>query len=592
MKTAILLITFNRLDYVKETLKAISKAKPPRLYLASDGPRPNKPGEKEQVQAVRDYILTHIDWPCEIKTRFLKTNSGGCKYGVSGAVSWFFENEQEGIILEDDCVANPSFFSYCEKLLEKYRNDKRVWHIAGDAPVEANIKDSYYFAKIQHCWGWASWADRWKHFSLDISKYDPSELKKFSKHKTVQQYWGKILERLKRNEIDSWAYPWTFNVVAHDGLCINPAHNLISNIGEIGVHYSGKNNHLNKNTFSINKIKHPWRVLLNKKLVDRIYAEKFGISLKSTQQKVSKYYFFSIPLLKIEKENTFPIKKATTTTPPKTIILPPKKEPLITTKKEAETIIGKANNLINKEQNSVKKEIVQVAKKENIKSIQRESLPPHSHLSFAQDGEDLCLYSYINKNPNYKGFYVDIGALDPFRFSNTYIFYQHGWHGINIDGTPGSMSKFNKFRPNDLNIEAVVSDKSGEEINYFIFNDPALNCFDKIRIKEIEANTQYKLLKEKKLKTKTINEILEQYLPKGQKIDFITIDVEGIDTKIIRSLNYEKYAPDYFIIEELDYKLKDFMTYKSSSIYQFLSQKGYIVIAKTKRSVLYYRKES
>ncbi len=134
MKTAVLLITFNRLDYVKESLKAIAKAKPPRLYIASDGPRPDKIGEKEQVQAVRDYVLSHIDWKCEVFTRFLEKNSGGCKNGVSGAVTWFFENEPEGIILEDDCVANPSFFPYCEKLLKKYRDNKNVWHIAGDAP--------------------------------------------------------------------------------------------------------------------------------------------------------------------------------------------------------------------------------------------------------------------------------------------------------------------------------------------------------------------------------------------------------------------------------------------------------------------------
>lgn len=277
MKTAVLLITFNRLDYVKESLKAIAAAKPPRLYIASDGPRPNKVGEREQVQAVRDYLLSHIDWPCEVHKRFLDTNSGGCKNGVSGAVTWFFENEREGIILEDDCVANLSFFPYCEKLLKKYRHKKRVWHIAGDAPVDVDMPETYYFAKIQHCWGWASWADRWKHFSLDLSNYGSTELKKFSEHESVQKYWENILDGLKRNEIDSWAYPWAFNIVAHDGLCINPAHNLITNIGTEGVHYSGNDKELNKITFSITKIKHPKKIDLDKKLVNRIWVEKFGI---------------------------------------------------------------------------------------------------------------------------------------------------------------------------------------------------------------------------------------------------------------------------------------------------------------------------
>lgn len=214
----------------------------------------------------------------------------------------------------------------------------------------------------------------------------------------------------------------------------------------------------------------------------------------------------------------------------------------------------------------------------------------NNRLSFSQDGEDLCLYSYImEENPNYKGFYVDIGALDPFRFSNTCLFYLYGWHGINIDATPGSMKKFNQYRTNDINIETVISDKPDKEIDYFIFNEPALNCFDESRLSEILSKPQYKLLETRKLKTKTINEILDKYVPAGQKIDFITLDIEGVDVEVIRSLNYEKYAPDYFIVEELDYKYSDFIGYSASPIYQFLSQKGYIVVAKTKRSVIYKR---
>ncbi len=110
-----------------------------------------------------------------------------------------------------------------------------------------------------------------------MSGYGQDELKKFSEYESVQQYWGNILDGLKRNEIDSWAYPWSFNIVAHDGLCINPAHNLISNIGTEGVHYSGNDKELAKKTFSITKIKHPKKICLNKNLVDYIYVQKFGI---------------------------------------------------------------------------------------------------------------------------------------------------------------------------------------------------------------------------------------------------------------------------------------------------------------------------
>ncbi len=305
MKTAVLLLTFNRLDYLKDVFAMIAKAKPPRLYIASDGPRPEKDGEKEKIEEVRQYLLSHINWPCDVKTRFLKVNSGGCKYGVSSAVSWFFANEPEGIILEDDCVPDLTFFSFCENLLNKYREDKRVWHIAGDAPIDANIKESYYFAKIEHCWGWASWSDRWQYFSLDLSKYGKKELAKFSDDINVQAYWGKILEKLQRGEIDSWAYPWTFNIVAHDGLCINPAHCLISNIGEEGVHYNGRNRDLNKKTKQIFKLLHPKKVVLNKDLVFQIYENKFQINMsrKIIQKKIQKYFLFSfIPLLSIEEK--------------------------------------------------------------------------------------------------------------------------------------------------------------------------------------------------------------------------------------------------------------------------------------------------
>jgi hypothetical protein len=301
MKTAVLLVTFNRLDYLKEVLTAVSKAKPPRLYIASDGPRPEKDGEKEKVQEVRDYLLSHIDWDCEVKTRFLEVNSGGCGKGVSGAVTWFFENEPEGIILEDDCVPDLTFFSFCEELLDKYRNDKRVWHIAGDAPIEADdIKESYYFAKIQHCWGWASWADRWKHFTYDISHYGEDVIKKFSDDKYVQKYWKKIQEHMNRKEIDTWDYQWTFNIVANDGLCINPTHCLVSNIGDFGVHYSSKSADLHRRTSAINKIIHPKVIAFNYPLINQIYCEKFRIQ---PQQKAKiKYKLFGfIPLLKIEE---------------------------------------------------------------------------------------------------------------------------------------------------------------------------------------------------------------------------------------------------------------------------------------------------
>jgi len=305
MKKAVLFITFTRLDYAKKVLEAISKAKPPRLYIASDGPRPDKAGEKEKVEAVREYILEHIDWKCDVKTRFLETNSGGAAQGVSGAITWFFENEPDGIILEEDEVPNQSFFIYCEELLDKYRDDKRIWHITGDAPIEVDVKDSYYFAKIEHCWGWATWADRWKNYSLDISDLPKNVLEKFSAKTYIQKYWQKIWKELNEGKIDTWDYQWTFIIVNNDGLCINPTQNLVTNIGVDGMHYKGavKDKDLQKKTFELQTIIHPQKIELNEHLVERIYKEKFNL-MEGMVKYQRKFYLFSIlPIYTIKKKN-------------------------------------------------------------------------------------------------------------------------------------------------------------------------------------------------------------------------------------------------------------------------------------------------
>ena len=278
MNKAVLFVTFNRLDYVKETFEQIRKAKPPRFYIASDGPREHVEGEKEKIQEVRDYILSNIDWDCDVKTRFLDKNSGGSAYNIPASINWMFECEKDGIIIEEDCVPNQSFFKFCEELLDKYKDDKRVWHITGDgACPNLQIKESYYFAKIQHCWGWASWADRWKHFKLDITDYNRDNLKKFSDKKEVQQYWSDILTMMQAKPGFAWDYQWTFIIVANNGYCINPTKNLVSNIGVEGEHYSGNSTELKAKTYEIENIVHPKNIEYNWNAIDYIYTTRFGI---------------------------------------------------------------------------------------------------------------------------------------------------------------------------------------------------------------------------------------------------------------------------------------------------------------------------
>lgn len=205
---------------------------------------------------------------------------------------------------------------------------------------------------------------------------------------------------------------------------------------------------------------------------------------------------------------------------------------------------------------------------------------------YSQDGEDAVLAGFYEDKPNYQGFYVDIGAHHPLRFSNTQLFYERGWCGINIDATPGSMKEFNKLRKNDINIETGISDISGEA-EYFLFEESALNSFDK-KLSEERINHGWKLKEKIKAHLIPINDILEKYLPLNlQRIDFISIDVEGLELQILQSFNFTKYSPDYFLIEDLSNFDKDIIDLEHGNIYRFLTNRGYIVVAKTQRVFIF-----
>lgn len=279
MKKAVLFLIFNRLDTTTKVFEEIKLAKPPRLYIASDGARKNKENESHKVENIRQWVLNNVDWDCDVKTLFREENLG-CKEAVSSAITWFFKHEEDGIILEDDCLPNQSFFNFSEELLNYYKNDKRIWHISGNQFIpDYNCNASYYFAKIMHCWGWASWADRWQHFKSDMSDYDKKYLKNFSFNKTIQNYWKNILNALTKHKIDTWDYQWAFEIVKNKGFCINPSVNLVSNIGFDGTHFTSDQNvsHLNLPRFEIEKITHPKEVSYDYNAIDYIYKNIFGI---------------------------------------------------------------------------------------------------------------------------------------------------------------------------------------------------------------------------------------------------------------------------------------------------------------------------
>ena len=250
LKTAVLFLVFNRPDTTKQVFKAIRQAKPPRLYVAADGPRADKSGEAEKVEQVRR-IATQVDWECEVKTLFRDKNLG-CGKGVSRAITWFFENEEEGIILEDDCLPSQSFFWFCEELLERYRGDERVMHIGGCNPIDKQlVSNIYYFSKYNRIWGWASWRRAWKYYDVKISLWPLIKRKKLHysifNNRKESRLWESLWDIVYSNKLDTWDYQWFFCRVIQ-GKAIIPCVNLVSNIGfnKDGTHTHNQNEALSK----------------------------------------------------------------------------------------------------------------------------------------------------------------------------------------------------------------------------------------------------------------------------------------------------------------------------------------------------------
>lgn len=251
-RSAILFLVFNRPETTRKVFETIRKAQPARLYIAADGPRVNKPDEAARCEEVRK-IVSNVGWNCETKTLFREANLG-CRSAVNEAISWFFQQELEGIILEDDCLPDPSFFRYCDELLETYRDDSRIVQISGDNFQRGNKRtsDSYYFSRYNHIWGWATWRRAWKDYDKDMSKWGRAKEDRLlyrigNGQKSFENFWNRRFELVARRSIDTWDYAWTFSCWVQGGLTIIPEVNLVENIGfgegatHTGGRASGKN---------------------------------------------------------------------------------------------------------------------------------------------------------------------------------------------------------------------------------------------------------------------------------------------------------------------------------------------------------------
>lgn len=231
----VLFIIFNRKETALRTFSSIKKAKPSKLYIASDGARYTRPNESIIVDEIRQTILSLIDWECDVKTLFQESNLG-CGRGVYTAINWLFNNEEEGIILEDDCIASSSFFEYVESMLNLYYDDERIGMIAGhNAYPLTDYPYSIIFSRFKACWGWATWRRAWRNMDINMdwrkSIFNKSILKNSGYHAKDLDKWKFELKCIDNNYVSAWDWQWYFSLAAQNQLCIFPAVNQISNIG-------------------------------------------------------------------------------------------------------------------------------------------------------------------------------------------------------------------------------------------------------------------------------------------------------------------------------------------------------------------------
>jgi len=291
--TPILLIVFNRPDTTKQVFESIKTIKPKQLFIAADGPRLSVPTDVEKCNEVKE-IVKAIDWDCELKTLY-RTENIGCGRGPSEAITWFFDNVEEGIILEDDCVPHTDFYKFCAEMLEKYRNNHQITSISG-SNFQNGIKRgyaSYYFSAFNPTWGWATWKRTWEKYEYNLASFSTEEikilLKQYLKTKKQQDYYYNSYFYSKMHQMDNsaWDYQFTFLQWRLQGLSIIPNANLVRNIG-----FSTDATHTQLGE------KHPLFVRKTDAIYPINYPTKMEINLKADEYFFNKYIKHKTNLIK------------------------------------------------------------------------------------------------------------------------------------------------------------------------------------------------------------------------------------------------------------------------------------------------------
>lgn len=282
IQAPVLLVTYNRPDYTKKVIDAIKDSGIKKLYVFNDGPKPDRSDDKHKCLLIRD-MISNLDVEFEIETKYSEVNLG-CGLGVSSAISWAFSNEDRLIILEDDCVASPAFIPYCNDLLERYKNDSRVWAVCGENhkfPLMAFQQSDYIFTQFGFCWGWATWRRCWEHFDLQLTSLESVLENKVFENSLSDERIGRQFARyfsrarIDRHKPSFWSLQFWYQVLINRGYYIIPKELLIENIGIDGDHTNNGNEYLNKECstdYSI--VKHPAFVLADKSIENTHYQAR------------------------------------------------------------------------------------------------------------------------------------------------------------------------------------------------------------------------------------------------------------------------------------------------------------------------------
>ena len=546
---AVLFLGHRRPKLAREVFARIREAGPARLYLAVDGP---KSREEEADCAEMRSLASEVDWKCDVQTLFQERNLG-CRKAVSTAITWFFESEAEGIILEEDCVPEPTFFSYCGEALDRYRGNPEAGWISGYRPAVSEGVCAFQTWSGSP-WGWATWRDVWKghdpHLSNQINDWEDIGLRKWLNGGAAVRLWEQRQRASVDGYVNSWFFPWQLHLIRVRKMVLMPAVNLVSNKG-----FGAGATHTISPITPASTRPHPLPIRFPGRTAPDRNAERLALlgslsemtsparSVQEAVQEVLGSFNENGALFQISRmlmqgnppdnPETMParIRMALVGLLPLTIrrgLLAPR-------------AAEKMRRIGSRLEKTVEPLAMQCEYETGGRFV-------HGRLTYGQEGEDLILEKLFEGQET--GFFVDVGAHHPFRFSNTQLLYERGWRGINIEPTPGLIQKFELWRPEDINLAVAAGSESGA-VAFHVFDEGGYNTLSaEIAGSRISSGkgAGHRVVE---VPVRTLGEILAQHVPEGKAVDLMTIDTEGHDLEVLRGMDWGRWKPRVILCEYL-----------------------------------------